>query len=192
MKIGIISENYHHDSKALKVLLEQRFKSAHTFIPILKKVKGTKVFNSRNIDLINTISKKKQLNLIILAKDLDAAPSNQKAIEAIQRKSNVIKKGIVSDYLLFIIIFELEALILADFSTFKNIYKIKQNYNKSPIHEIKPKETLAIFTRNSKRKYDESQVVEIFQQLNFQKIYQNHKGENSFQSFIKELENTLN
>ena len=93
MRIGIISENYQNDSKALKVLLEQNFDTAHIFIPILRKVKGTKVFNPKNIDLINTEIQKRRLNLIILAKDLDATPSNQKKIKEIQKKSDIIKKG---------------------------------------------------------------------------------------------------
>jgi len=192
MRVGIISENYFHDSKALKVLLEKRFTPNHIFIPIMKKIEGTKALNPNNIASINTISKKKKLNLVILAKDLDAAPSDQKAIKEIQKKSNVIKKGVATNYSLFLIIFELEALILADFPTFKKIYKIKNDYKKSPIHEIEPKETLEKFTRNSQRKYDEKDVEEIFQQLNFQKVYQNHQGEYSFQSFIDELETTLN
>jgi len=192
MRIGIISENYQHDSRALKVLLEQKFGHQCTFMPVLKKIEGSKVLNPKNAELINSISKRKRLNIIILAKDLDTSLSNLKAIKEIQRKSNVIKKGVALNYLLFLIIFELEALILADFLAFKKIYKIKSDYKKSPIHEIEPKETLENFTRNSKRKYSETDVEEIFQQLNFQKVYQNHQGEYSFQSFIDELETTLN
>lgn len=192
MRIGIISENFSHDSKAIKVLLEQHFKPTHTFIPILKKIEGTKVLNPKNAVLINAAAYKKRLNLIILAKDLDAPPSDSKNIEIIQKKSNAIKKGVVINYLLFLIIFELEALILADFPTFKKMYKVQGNYKQSPIHEIKPKGTLEKFTRNSKKKYHERDVEEIFQNLNFQKVYQNHNGENSFQSFIDELTTTLN
>ena len=82
-------------------------------------------------------------------------------------------------------------MILADVDAFNTIYKIRYQLKTSPKFQSNPKELLKQITRKTKRKYKESDAPEIFQQLNFQKVYQNHKGEYSFQSFIKELENTI-
>ncbi|MEM1123735.1 MAG: hypothetical protein AAGJ18_25075, partial [Bacteroidota bacterium] len=58
--------------------------------------------------------------------------------------------------------------------------------------QSEPKELLKKITFKSQRKYKESDTPEIFQQLNFQNLYQNHTGEHSFQSFIDELTTNLN
>ena len=91
----------------------------------------------------------------------------------------------------FIVIYEQEALILADIQAFNTIYKTAHTFTGNPLFKSEPKELLKQWTRKSKRKYEESDTPEIFQQLNFQKVYKNHKGENSFQSFIIALEKAI-
>ncbi|MEM1119146.1 MAG: hypothetical protein AAGJ18_01775, partial [Bacteroidota bacterium] len=96
------------------------------------------------------------------------------------------------DCIFFLIIFEVESLILADITTFNKISKINYQLKTSPKFQVNPKELLKQITRKSKKQYKESDTPEIFQQLNFQNIYQNYQGEYSFQTFINELTITLN
>ena len=193
MKIGIVSENFQHDSQALKALLRKKYQDKNVeFLPILKKVSGDKIFGKRVAALIEQQAKEKKLDLVLLAKDLDALPSDESKIIILKEKANNIRNQITLDLSFFLIIFELEALILADIDTFKKIYKIPTyQYKKNPKFQSNPKEELKKATRKSNRKYKESDTPEIFQQLNFNKVYQNHNGEYSFQSFINELESTI-
>ena len=192
IRIGIAGENYKNDALPIKALLDKRFSVKTTILPILKNTEGTKILNPRTAKLINDEAKRKNLSLIILAKDLDGFPSEAKKINAINQKSDALKKKLNISYILFIVVFELEALILADFATFKKMFSVKQNFNKAAINQSNPKELLKQLTAKTKRKYKESSALEIFQQLNFQKVYQNHNGKNSFQSFIDKLETILN
>lgn len=191
-RIGIISENYNNDSKAVAYLLKKKFSEHAAFIPLLKSISGAGLDEIRKVTaILKTEIAKNKIDLLILVRDLDGLLSDKKGIKQVENWAQTIKKKL-STKQLFIIIFELEALILADVDAFNTIYKIRYQLKTSPKFQSNPKELLKQITRKTKRKYKESDAPEIFQQLNFQKVYQNHKGEYSFQSFIKELENTIN
>jgi len=197
MRIGIISENYDHDSKALKALLSQHsFKEEEQiievlFIPIGKNIEGDQLLGIKTSRIINIECKKKNINLVILAKDLDALPSNHKKIKKLSEKIQQLATKIDHHLLPFIIIYEQEALILADIQTFNNIYGTSSSFKGNPQKQSEPKEFLKRITAKSNRKYKVSDTPEIFQQLNIQTVLKNHSGDNSFQSFIKKLEEKL-
>ncbi len=197
MKIGIISENFDNDSAALRALLGQHiFKEKQkiikvTFKPIGRKIEGDHLLTPKSARIINAECKRYNIDLVILAKDLDGLPSNQKKIKEIEDKIQKIAKQATTKLLPFIVIFEQEALILADIQTFNRIYKTTYTSTKNPLFQSEPKELLKQLTGNSNKKYRESDTPKIFQQLDFQTVFNNHKGENSFQSFIKELEKAV-
>jgi len=198
MRIGIISENYDHDSKALKALLSQHsfMKKEQIievlFIPIGKNLEGDQLLGLKTSRIINIECKKKNINLVILAKDLDALPSNHKKIKKLSEKIQQVAKQIDEYLLPFIIIYEQEALILADIQTFNNIYGTRSSFRRNPQKQSEPKEFLKRITVKSKRKYKVSDTPEIFQQLNFNTVYNNHSGDNSFRTFVDELEKQIN
>ncbi len=192
-RIGIVSENYNNDSIAVGRLLKKKYSDQAVFVPLLKSISGKGLDEIRKVvKILKDEIKQKKIDLLILVRDLDGLTSEKKKINTIESWAEKIQKQLVINPQLFIVIFELEAFILADIETFNKIYQLKYQLKTSPKFQSEPKELLKSITRKSKRKYKESDAPEIFQQLNFQKIYQNHKGQNSFQSFIKELENTLN
>jgi hypothetical protein len=88
-------------------------------------------------------------------------------------------------------IVELESLILADIETFNQIYKTKINFKGNPLFQVNPKEFLMEKTHKASKKYLVDQTPEIFKELDFQKVHNNHKGEISFQTFIDDLEKLL-
>ncbi len=197
MKIGIISENYFNDSKAYKVLLDKHvFKKGKkklniSFIPIGKKIEGTYLLTGKVVRIINTECKKKNLDFVIFAKDLDALSTDRRAIQVLTKKIEQIAQQVSIKILPFIVIFEQEALILADIKAFNKEYGTNSSFSKDPKLQPNPKKLLKKLTNKTKKKYKESDTPEIFQQLDFQTVFNNHKGENSFQSFIKELEKAV-
>jgi len=198
MRIGIISENYDHDSKALKALLAKHsFKNKKKqtikvlFFPIGRTIEGDQLMSPKISRVINIECKKKNIDLVILAKDLDALPSNSQKIKKLIEKIKLVAKQIDQYLLSFIIIYEQEALILADIQTFNSIYGTSYSFTKNPKVQAEPKELLKSITAKSNRKYKVSDTPEIFQQLNIQTVLKNHSGDNSFQSFIKKLEEKL-
>ncbi len=197
MKIGIISENFDNDSAALKALLEKHtFKKKQktvkvSFRPIGRKIEGDHLLTPKSARIIDAECKRYDIDLVVLVKDLDGLPSNQKKIKQLTNKIQKIANQATTKLLPFIVIFEQEALILADIQTFNRIYKTTHKSTKNPLFQSEPKELLKRLTSKSNKKYRESDTPEIFQQLDFQKVYQNHKGENSFQSFIDQLEKEI-
>ncbi len=192
MRIGIISENYEHDSKALKALLQKHtFKKEVIFIPICKTIEGDNLLTTKSARKINIDCKKYNINLVVLVKDLDGLPSDKKKIEGISSKIQKIAKNTNHMIIPFIVIFEQEALILADIQAFNTVYQTNHTFSGNPKFQSEPKELLKKYTSNSKRKYKESDTPEIFQKLDFDKVYKSHKDENSFQSFIKALKKAL-
>lgn len=192
-RIGIVSENYNNDSIAVGKLLKKKYSDRAVFIPLLKSISGKGLDETRKVvKILKDEIKQKKIDLLILVRDLDGLTSEKKKINTIENWAEKIQKQLTINPQLFIVIFELEAFILADIETFNKIYQLKYQLKTSPKFQSEPKELLKQITRKAKRKYKESDTPEIFQQLNFQKVYQNHKGENSFQSFIDELTITIN
>ncbi|MEM6317725.1 MAG: DUF4276 family protein [Bacteroidota bacterium] len=193
-RIGIISENFDNDSKSLRNLLSNRYSDKDVqFLPILSKFNGYQLERIRKllVALKSEIITRK-IDYLILMRDLDGLPSEIDEIKKRNTWFNKIEKGVSKECVRFLIIYELEALILADIDSFNKIYQTKYQLKTSPKFQSEPKELLKKITFKSQRKYKESDTPEIFQQLNFQNLYQNHTGEHSFQSFIDELTTNLN
>ena len=54
-----------------------------------------------------------------------------------------------------------------------------------------PKKELKTKTEKSKNSYEPNHCGDIMKKINFQKVFDNHKGERSFQAFIEELDEIL-
>ena len=89
--------------------------------------------------------------------------------------------------ILFLTIYESEALLLADIEAINTFYKIKLTYSKNPLFE---KEHLQ---RKTQKRYKQSDCTELFKVLNFDLVYTNHSHSDHpcFQSFIDELDEKL-
>jgi hypothetical protein len=89
----------------------------------------------------------------------------------------------------FLIIYELEALILCDEATINAYFNLNLTLEIEPIEEKQPKELLQKLTLHStKGLYVEKEAKAIFKQISFQKVYQNHTGLRSFQAFVDDLQ----
>lgn len=192
IRVGIVGENYHNDSVALKNLLERRYDiNKIQFVPMLKGTTGDKLA-SRGIRRLLEIeiakkSKKGKIHFIIFFRDLDRLPSDAEKIKDRQDWFEFVKMFPADA--LFLAIFESEALLLADIEAVNQCYNIKLSYNKNPLSEKEPKEYLR---RKTKEKYKQSDCPELFKLLNIEVVCQKHIGDISFQSFIQELDKKLN
>jgi hypothetical protein len=100
-----------------------------------------------------------------------------------QANEDIEQKGIF-----FLIIAELEALMISDIENVNKFFKTQIAYSKNPLHEDKPKEFLKQKTEKAKRgRYEEKDATMLLKSLDFYKIYQQHQGKRSFQTFADEL-----
>lgn len=189
-RIGIVGENYDNDSKPLRNLLSRVFdKQEVLFIPILPKFQGNQLERIRKliIALKSDIITKK-IDYLILMRDLDGLPSETKKIETRNSWFKKVEDGVSKKCVRFLIIYELEALLLADIATFNKIYKINYKSKGNPRFHEDPKGTLQEQTAYPKNTYKESHAADIFQELDHQKLVENHSGpEYSYEAFIKAL-----
>ena len=193
-RVGIISENYENDSKPLRHLLSRVFdKQKAVFIPILPKIEGNQLERIRKVLIaLKSESVTKRLDCLILMRDLDGLPSESKKIALRNKWFKEIENGISKKCIPFLIIYELEALMLADITTFNKIYKIKYQPKGQPKFQKDPKDLLKKLTAHPKKTYHESHAADIFQKINHQELLNNHSGKiYSYESFIDTLKKIL-
>ena len=120
---------------------------------------------------------------------MDGFPSEQSKINDYTKWFHGIRIHRDLD-ILFLTIYESEALLLADIEAINTFYKIKLTYSKNPLFEKEPKEYLQ---RKTQKRYKQSDCTELFKVLNFDLVYTNHSHSDHpcFQSFIDELDEKL-
>lgn len=192
-RIGIVGENFDNDSIPIRNLLNIVFKGKGVFIPLLKTYEGNQLERiTKVIGSLNSEVEKKNIDLIILVRDLDGLLSETKKVELRNKWFKKIKNGTSKKCIPFLIIYELEALILADIATFNKIYKTKYQPKGQPKFQKDPKGLLKKLTAHPKKTYHESHAADIFQKINHQELLNNHSGKiYSYESFIDELKKTL-
>ncbi|MFM9948336.1 MAG: DUF4276 family protein [Saprospiraceae bacterium] len=191
IRMGIFGEHLENDAEPLKALLEKKFqKDSVLFFPI-------NAGNGDQLTLTKAVEKKvnaeianKKLDYIICMRDLDGLPSEIKKIEDRQAWFQKIKVNKPS--LFFLVIYELEAIILADIEAFNKKYKVQIAHMGNPLWKENPKEFLREKTTKSQRQYNVNHALEIFKDLNFEKVYANHTGPISFKTFVDALDAIIN
>ncbi len=197
IKVGIVGENPQNDSDAIRSLLLPKAKESIEFKVILKNLYGGDFDDEQNggaakkfLRLLKNEVAVEELSYVIFLRDTDEK-INEKILNFLHKKDAWFKqanKEIAEKGIFFLIIAELEALIISDIDNVNNFFKTKISYSKNPLFEDKPKEFLKQKTEQSKRgRYQEKDATTILKNLNFDKIYQNHQGPRSFQSFVDTL-----
>jgi hypothetical protein len=180
-RIGILTEDYDNDGKGYRDLLKKKFGEKAFFLPILPLERGKQLDNRKKMaGLIEKAFTQNKLDFILYIRDLDALPSDERAKATLQDWFSFAEntaKGIS-----FMVIYESEALILADFDTFCKIKKIKAQYKKDPMYREDPKGYLG------KYGYNEKELPKIFAQLDFDTILKKHNG---FAHFVDALKSQI-
>lgn len=184
MKIGLVGEAP-SDTNAIKKLLEKKYSSSKfKFFSMLQIVNGSSLDSQKTKRFLRIEYELQKPDLVIFIRDLDSTlPNLGKLYERknyFTSSNNVVdKKGI---YLLHI--YEIEALILSDISTFNNIYGTNIPFFVDVMKVSEPKEVL----KNATSKYSVSHNTNIFEKLNFDKVLECKYFENFIMRFNKYLQ----
>ena len=191
-RIGIISENYEYESKAYRILLEKRFDKSQVQFKLLLKTIDTDYQNAKRvIRFLKAELKTTKTDVLLVCRDLDGILTEEDKITKRQKWFETIETGVENQVCCFFLaIAELESIVLADIAGFSKWCGKNTNitFSNNPMYKDNPKEFLKL---KSNGKYNESKAAEIFQILDFQTVYKNHKGTHSFQEFINKLDDIL-
>ena len=194
IKVGVIGENYDNDAVALCTLLHKRY-SENTYFKALK-IKGVTADNTESASavgrrVIGEIAKE-ELKYVICMKDLDDTIDNVLKLAIKDTWFATYKKVVGKQAICYLAIAETEALLLSDIETINKKYGTKLIQHANPINIEDPKKELKTETgKKSKNPYEPNHCGDIMQAITFQKVFDNHKGERSFQAFIKALDGIL-
>jgi hypothetical protein len=189
--IGVIGEHPNNDAEAIIALL-QKYVVAEKWVlqacPL--KIRGSQL---DSLDLftrsIQTEKETEDYELFIVVRDLDVE-RKEKDKDKIKKREKWFKnisQILYYDSFFFILIYELETLILCDLDTANRYFGSSISITELPIKINKPKEFLANETKNATKKYDTSHAKILCSKLDFYKLYENHQGTHSFQSFANQL-----
>ena len=193
IKVGVIGENYDNDAVALCTLLHKRY-SENTYFKALK-IKGVTADNTESASavgrrVIGEIAKE-ELKYVICMKDLDDTIDNVLKLAIKDTWFATYKKVVGKQAICYLAIAETEALLLSDIETINKKYGTQLTQHANPINIADPKKELQSKTEKSKNRYEPNHCGDIMQEITFQKVFDNHKGERSFQAFIKALDGIL-
>jgi hypothetical protein len=189
MRIGVIAENP-NDFVAVARFLKQKY-SDYQFFQLIKRFTGSQL-DDKNSNmvlhvLINEIQSE-QPDFLLYIRDLDATMADDEATGKIKNMKDRFKKFAKQkpEKSIFMLnIYELEALILADFEAFKTYYKNTDWHfdSKNAANTPDPKGLLQTFTT-----YNEGNARDIFPRLNIKTVIENHRF---FAAFLLDFDKML-
>lgn len=188
--IGVIGEHPNNDSEALIALLQKYVLDDWELkICDLKGLRGSRLDNYRDFQAFLQLEKNEEkYERFIIVRDLDGLEKDKAKIKQKEEWFRRVKQIINDESYFFLIIYELEALMLCDIETLNRFFQTEMQYQGSPIKENDPKKWLINATKDAAiGRYQENMAAPIFKKLDFCKLYQNHKGSQSFQSFTVQL-----
>ncbi len=189
-KIGVIGEHPNNDAAAIIALLEQYVCSEYELVVFPTKLLRGGMLDSIKLlqnQLLFELSREKY-ECLILIRDLDDLASAKAKIKEKEKWFQKVNKMTGGINFFFLIIYELESLMLCDLDALNSYFQTPIYISKAPMLVKTPKEELTLQTKNSAMNpYNPSDSVAILRKLDFQQLYQNHIGEHSFQTFVEEL-----
>lgn len=183
MKIGLVGENP-SDTRCIEILLKREFDDKFSYVHLIKNINGSNLDDSKTKHILRKEFESHRPDLVIFVRDLDSLRSNNtqwslRKFYFSEFNSVVDKLGIP-----FVIVFELEAIILSDISAFNRMFATNLVIEKAPDLYPKPKEML----KSAYKYYDTGDNVELFENLDVQMVKQNYKYYNSFVEEIEKFE----
>lgn len=185
-KIGLIGEDP-NDTIAIQNLLQKKYAKKLQFKQLIKNKRGHQLDNERTFHSLQIEYDDFKPHFVLFIRDADGIVTEKQKIQKVHEwfaKLNAIvgKKG-----LLLINIYELEALILADISTFNKLYGTTIKFSGNVMYQTKPKEFLIQKTSKNKKKYSESHCPDIFKVLDFDLVVKNCNYFKNFHNLFKAM-----
>jgi hypothetical protein len=187
VRIGLIGEDP-NDTSSISNLLLQKYRGRILFFPLAKGIRGFQLNNPKIRRSLPIEFADKKCKFVLYIRDVDGFKSDQLKVKAVQRWFTELDSTINRTGILLNNIWELEALILADITTFNKLYGTTYNFKGDPVTIKEPKELLKQITRKQKKQYKESHCPEIFEVLNFQTVVSRCSY---FKDFIENFEAKL-
>ena len=186
IKVCIIGENRDNDAKPLQILLKNIVRPEIELSLYPKNFEGGQLEGAKFFRLLSVEAD--SFDYIIVMRDLDALITETDKIRERTEWFEKVNKQTDKKGIFFLVIYELEALILSDIAAVNSYFGLKLKALKNPLYQERPKEKLERDTLKSRKgKYRESDAPKLFEIINWQVVYQNHQGKYSFQQFINEL-----
>ena len=123
IKVGIVGENAQNDSQALQVLLNSVVEAGVEFSIYPKKFEGGQLDGDKFFRSIEVEAE--FLDWIILVRDLDGLASDIKKMREKDLWFEKVNKKAAKKGIFFLVIYEMEALILADIESFNQYYGLQ-------------------------------------------------------------------
>ena len=187
IRVGLVGEDP-YDTLSIKHLLEKRYNKRVQFYPLVKGIKGHNLDAPKIKKLLPIEFTDKKCKFIIYIRDLDAFETQKAKVQSRKKWFLELDAQINKQGILLLNIWELEALILADFDTFKQAYKTDHKFSSDPMRQENPKELLKRMTSRSNKQFKEAHCPELFKQLDITKIEENCL---CFKNFIIDFDKKL-
>ena len=195
-KIGIVGEHPQNDANAMIALLDRyKLENIELILIDVRNFHGSAMDNHTFASVLASQLIGEDFELVIVLRDLDfLKDKNKRQNDRIKDKDKWFLKvnqsigALDVKGIFFLIIYELEALMLCDLSAVNAFFDLNISFTGKTIDEKNPKGFLQNATQNSvKGRYEEKNAKAIFTTLDFQKLYDNHTGKRSFKTFADDL-----
>lgn len=189
--IGVIGEHPNNDSEALVALLKEYILDDWELkLCDLKGLRGSRLDNYKDFQELLLLEKiTEDYERFIIVRDLDGLEKDKAKIKQKEGWFRRIKQIINDESYFFLVIYELETLILCDLDTANDYFGSEMTISDLPIKINNPKGFLAEETKNAEKRYDTSHAKILCTKLDFYKVYENHQGKHSFKTFVDDLKN---
>lgn len=187
IKIGLIGEDP-NDTSSIKNLLLKKYNSKIQLYPLARRIKGYHLDSKKIKNILPIEFKDKKCKFVVYIRDLDGYKTNKAKIKQREIWFKKLDATVNGQGILLLNIWELEALILADITTFNTIYRTTYKYPGDPMVQKEPKEELMRITFRNRKRYKESDCPEIFKKLDFGMVEKKCKY---FKEFIEEFDKKI-
>lgn len=185
IRIGIIAED-DNDAKAISTLLNKNFPEQFYFQRLLPNRNGSQLDDNNDNHLAIALRREfefEELDYLLYIRDLDALISDKEQLNFRKKRFRRFSRVVDRKAIFMLNIYEIEALILADFDTYKN-YKnrpdlVFENVNAA----LTEKPDLAL------PDYNKGELTKIIPLLNLEIVKSNHRHFSIFMTeFFKMIE----
>jgi hypothetical protein len=187
-KIGLIGEDP-NDTLAIKNLLLQKHPDNVHFKQLIKNKKGYQLDNARVGAALKVEFEEFNPKYVIFIRDADATATESAKLQKVRDWFNKLNPVVNNKGILLMNIYKLEALTLADITTFNTLYGTDIDYSKNVIYQKEPKEFLIQKTSKGRKVYSESHCPDIFTHLQIDMVKKNCTY---FKQFHDDFANKLN
>jgi hypothetical protein len=149
IQIGVVGEHPNNDSEALCHLLRRFACEQVRFKVILKNKRGSQLDNPLFGKSLESELETEDFEYILLIRDLDGLLSETKKVAQRDKWFNGLKNILQNKGVFFLVVSEMEALILADMQAFNEYFKLNVEFTENLMFQAKAKELLKRWSAKS-------------------------------------------